>query len=75
MMQNIILILFKFVLISFILQLSYANQTQSCETVACLREEFNNKLENFVIHHILCSLNLVGVGVKTICVTTILNTL
>jgi hypothetical protein len=75
MMQKVILILFKFVLILFILQLNYANQTQNCEKVASLREELNNKLENFVIHHILCSLNLVGVGVKTISVTTILNTL
>jgi hypothetical protein len=75
MMQKVILILFKFVLILFILQLNYANQTQNCEKVGCLREELNNKLENFVIHHILCSLNLVGVGVKTISVTTILNTL
>jgi hypothetical protein len=61
-MHKITLILFEFVLFSLIFQLNDANKTHkirhTCETVACLWEEFNNKLEIYVRHHIICSINL-----------------
>jgi hypothetical protein len=41
-MHKITLILFEFVFLSLIFQLNDANKTETCETVACLREEFNN---------------------------------
>jgi hypothetical protein len=62
MMSKITLILFEFILISFIVQSKNAKVTQTCETVACLEETFNSKIEglgkqfsgNFVaIHQLL----------------------
>ncbi len=48
MMSKITLILFEFILISFIVQSNNANVTQTCETVACLEERFNSKIEDLV---------------------------
>ncbi len=48
MMSKITLILFEFILISFIFQSNNANVTQTCETVACLQESFNSQLQTFV---------------------------
>ncbi len=48
MMSKINLILFEFVLISFIPQSNNANVTQTCETVTYLKESFNYQLKTFV---------------------------
>jgi hypothetical protein len=45
MMRKITIILFELLLIYFIIQLNETNQTQTCETCSCLREEFNFQIE------------------------------
>jgi hypothetical protein len=47
-MSKITLILFEFILISFIVQSNNANVTQTCETVACVEESFNFQLQTYV---------------------------
>ncbi len=47
-MSKIFLVLFQFILISFIFQSFNANVTQTCETFACLEESFNFQLETYV---------------------------
>ncbi len=48
MMSKITLILFEFILISFIFQSNNAKETQTCDSIACLEETFNSKIEDLV---------------------------